>query len=165
MTMDRKLLVVSFSLILIAAAIVAVYLYQAEQQQQVEEATAIVEVAIEQFKQKQYKTVIETLDKIPQDVIKDWRASYYRGATLIKLKDFEPAALALEKALILNNEQKDIPFALGIVYYKLGNLSLSKSYFHSVLEIDPNHKEAKGLMDIMAKLERNPNSATTPKSH
>jgi hypothetical protein len=40
------------------------------------------------------------------------------------------------------------------VYYKLGNLSLSKAYFASVLKIDPGHEEAKGLMDIMAGLER-----------
>jgi hypothetical protein len=33
-------------------------------------------------------------------------------------------------------------------------LSLSKAYFASVLELDPGHEEAKGLMDIMASLER-----------
>ena len=31
---------------------------------------------------------------------------------------------------------------------------MSKAYFATLLEIDPSHEEAKGLMDIMARLER-----------
>jgi hypothetical protein len=42
-----------------------------------------------------------------------------------------------------------------VAYFKLGNLKLAKGYFASVLEINPNDEQAKGLMDIMAKLERN----------
>ena len=45
--------------------------------------------------------------------------------------------------------------ALGVAYFKLGNLKLSKGYYASILEIDPGDEEARGLMDIMAKLERN----------
>ena len=73
------------------------------------------------------------------------------GSALIKLKDYESGAMRLEEALALNNNEKNILFALGVVYYKLGNLSLSKAYFAAVLEIDPGHEEAKGLMDIMAR--------------
>jgi tetratricopeptide (TPR) repeat protein len=76
------------------------------------------------------------------------------GSALIKLKDYESGALRLEEALALNSSETNILFALGVVYYKLGNLSLSKAYFASVLELDPGHEEAKGLMDIMASLER-----------
>ena len=36
----------------------------------------------------------------------------------------------------------------------MGNLAMSKAYFAQVLEIDPTDEEARGLMDIMANLER-----------
>ena len=153
-TRMRKLLIATISLVLITAVVAAAYLYQVERQRQAEEATVLLEQGIAQFQQKQYETALETLRSIPQGAVENWRISYHTGATLIKLKDYESAAVSLEEALILNSKEKDIPFALGVVYFKLGNLSLSKSYFHSVLELDPAHEEAKGLMDIMAKLER-----------
>jgi tetratricopeptide (TPR) repeat protein len=149
-----KLLIASIALVLVAVTIAATYLYRVEQEKKVAGALLLMDQGITQFKQKQYETALETLRSIPQSVVEDWRIPYYTGATLVKLKDYESAAVSLEEALILNGKEKDIPFALGVVYFKLGNLSLSKSYFHSVLEIDPGHEEAKGLMDIMAKLER-----------
>ena len=154
MTRARKLLLAAISLMLITAIATAAYLYQVEQQRQAEEATALMEQGIAQFQKKQYDAALDTLRSIPHDAIEDWRVPYYTGATLIKLKDYESAAVSLEEALILNSNEKDIPFALGVVYFKLGKLSLSKSYFHSVLELDPANEEAQGLMDIMAKLER-----------
>ncbi len=162
MTKVRKLLVAGFGLVLIAAVVAAAYEYRIERQRQVEEAAVLLLEGIAQFHQEQYETALETLHSIPQGAIEDWRISYYTGATLIKLQDYAAAAVSLEEALTLNSKEEDIPFALGIVYYKLGNLSLSKSYFHSVLEIDPGHEEAKGLMDIMAKMERQqPDSTST----
>ena len=70
------------------------------------------------------------------------------------LKDYASAAQQLEQALTLKTDDVGTLFALGVVYYKLGNLKLSKSYFALVLEINPNDEHAKGLMDIMARLER-----------
>ena len=154
MTKTSKLLATAISVVLITTVVAAAYLYQIEQQLQAEEATVLMEQGITQFQQKQYEAALETLRSIPQGAVENWRISYYTGATLIKLKDYESAAVSLEEALILNSNEKDIPFALGVAYFKLGNLSLSKSYFHSVLELDPANEEARGLMDIMAKLER-----------
>ena len=79
---------------------------------------------------------------------------YYTATALVMLKDYQPAALKLEEALVLNPQETAILFELGIVYFKLGKLGLSKGYFASVLEIDPSNEEARGLMDVMAKLER-----------
>jgi Flp pilus assembly protein TadD len=161
-TKARKLLVVGSSLVLIAAVVGGAYLYQIERQRQAEEATVLLLEGIAQFHQEQYETALETLHSISQGAIEDWRISYYTGATLIKLQDYSAAAVSLEEALTLNSKEEDIPFALGIVYYKLGNLGLSKSYFHSVLEIDPGNQEARGLMDIMSKLERQQPDSTSP---
>lgn len=162
MTKTGKLLVTAISLVLITAVVAAAYLYQIEQQRQAEDVRALMEQGITQFQQKQYETALETLRSIPQAAVEDWRIPYYTGSTLIKLKDYESAAVSLEEALILNSNEKDIPFALGVVYFKLGNLSLSKSYFHSVLELDPANEEARGLMDIMANLERQQPGESTP---
>ena len=45
-------------------------------------------------------------------------------------------------------------FLLSAEPSPVGKLALSKGYFASVVEIDPTNEEAKGLMDIMANLER-----------
>ena len=162
MTKARKLLLAGISVVLITAVVAGAYLFQIEQERQAVEAAVLMQEGIAQFHQEQYETALETLRSIPEGAIVDWRIAYYTGATLIRLKDYESAAASLEEALVLNSGEKDIPFALGVVYYKLGNLSLSKSYFHSVLEIDPGNEEAKGLMDIMSKLERQqPDSTPT----
>ena len=60
----------------------------------------------------------------------------------------------LEKALALNTESPNVLYSLGVVYYKLGKLGLSKAYFGKVLEVDPGHDDARGLMEIVANLER-----------
>lgn len=82
------------------------------------------------------------------------KALYDQGAEYIQLKDFESAVEILEQAHVLNPEDAGTLYALGVAYYKLGNVKLAKAYFTSVLEINPNDEQAKGLVDIMAGLER-----------
>ena len=89
------------------------------------------------------------------------KALYDQGSEHIKLKDYKSALESLEQAHVLNPEDTGTLYALGVVYYKLGNLKLAKSYFASVLEINPNDEQAKGLMDMMAKLERQTEAART----
>jgi tetratricopeptide (TPR) repeat protein len=162
MTKARELLLGAVGLALVAAAVAAAYLYEDRKQRLAAETTALVEDGIAQFRQEQYEAALEILRGIPEKSVEDWRIPYYTGSALIKLNDYESAAVSLEEALILNSKEENIPFALGVVYYKLGNLGLSKSYFHSVLEINPDNEEAKGLMDIMAKLERAQPGEATP---
>jgi len=164
MSKARKLLVGAVSLVLITAAGTAAYWHYIERLQQAEAATVLLEEGIAQFHQEQYETALDTLRGIPRGAVEDWRIPYYTGTTFIKLQDYESAAASLEEALALNSSEADIPFALGVVYYKLGNLALSKSYFHSVLEIEPGNEEALGLMDIMAKLERQQPTKPAPES-
>lgn len=161
MTRTQKLLVSVIALVLIAAVAAWGYSYQAQQQERAKAVTALLENGIAQFHQSQYTAALETLNGIAEDAIQDWRLPYYKGVTLVRLKDYQAAAVALEQARILNSEEESIPFALGVVYFKQGNLGLSKSYFNSVLEINPSHKDAKGLMDIMAKIERMQTDAPT----
>ena len=82
------------------------------------------------------------------------KALYDQGAEYIQLKDFESAVETLGQAHFLNPQDAGTLYALGVAYYKLGNVKLAKAYFTSVLELNPNDEQAKGLMDIMARLER-----------
>jgi tetratricopeptide (TPR) repeat protein len=151
---SRKFFFGVISVVLIAAAFFGIDQYRTERQFQGEAALALLVTGLEQFEQKQYEASLETLRSIPEGRIEDWRLPYYQGASLIQLKNYAAAVVLLEKALAMNNGEEGIPFALGVAYFKLGNLRLSKGYFHSVLEINPANEEAKGLMDIMANLER-----------
>jgi len=164
MTNTRKWFFSAVGLVLIAAVVAGIFQYRIERQHQAEEALALIEVGIAQFKNNQYETAVETFRSIPEGAIKDWRPPYYVGTALIQLRDYEAAVVSLEDALSLNNMEEGIPFALGVAYFKLGKLGLSKSYFHTVLEINPNNADAKGLMDIMANLERQQLAEPAPKS-
>ena len=157
-----KLVVGSIALILIAVVVAIINVNIAERERKTNEAMILMDKGIAQFRQDQFEASLETLGSISEDVLENWHIPYYMGSALIKLKDFEPAAVQLEKALALNGNETNVLFALGVVYYKLGNLSLSKAYFAKVLEIEPGNEEARGLMDIMANLERQQPDAIKP---
>jgi Flp pilus assembly protein TadD len=121
--------------------------------EQREQAAALAQ-GIALFDQKNYPEALAELEKIPPGAADDWRAPYYRGSTQMMLKQYEDAAISLEEALALSPHEGGILYALGVVYYKLGNVPLAKGYFGSVLELNPADKQAKGLYDIMSRLEQ-----------
>jgi tetratricopeptide (TPR) repeat protein len=137
------------------------YVYNSERQAIEQQAGISLNRGIALFHQKKYTESLQTLQTIPDGVLSNWRLPYFTGSAQVMLKDYQPAVLELENALRLNSQEPKILFALGVAYYKLGELGLSKGYFAAVLEVDPTNDEAKGLMDIMATLERQ-QSATTP---
>jgi len=151
---SRKLLIIGIGIVFIAMIVTAANMYRVEQHSQSEQEKALTYEGIAQFREGQYEQSLQTFRRIPQDSINDWHIPYYMGSAMIRLNDFKSAVLQLEKAHTLNPDEKNIPFALGVAYYKLGKLSLAKAYFGEVLKIDPGNEEAKGLMDIMASLER-----------
>jgi Flp pilus assembly protein TadD len=75
------------------------------------------------------------------------------------LKDYVTATERLERSLALAPRDTGTLYALGVASFKLGNLKLARGYFASILEINPNDEQAKGLMDIMANLERQTEAA------
>jgi tetratricopeptide (TPR) repeat protein len=131
-----------------------------DQQQSYEQADISIEMGIALFQEKKYTEAMAVFEGVPSGSPRQWRALYYQGSAHIMLKDYQSAVVYLEQALALNPSDIQIMNALGVAYFKLGNLKLSKAYFASILEIEPDNMEAKGLMDIMANLERQqPNQA------
>lgn len=151
---NRSLLTLGGVVLAVAAVFGVLLLDRADEQASLAETHAQIRAGIEQFRAEQYELSAQTLGSIPEDRVDDWHVPYYLGSALIQLKDYENGAARLEQALLLDPRNVNILFALGVAYFKMGNLALSKAYFASVIEIEPNHEEAKGLMDIMAKLER-----------
>ena len=127
----------------------------------VEEALAS---GISLYEQKQYDEALQALQRVPAGASQEARARYYVGSAHMMLKDYESAARELERSLALNPTDVGTLYGLGVAYFKLGNLKLSKSYFAAVLEINPNDEHAKGLMDIMSGLERQSVAAPAPES-
>ena len=140
-----------------ALAIVALagwfFSQESSRPQIVQEAVSI-DSGVALFKQKKYSEAIEIFENVQPGHPQEWYSLYYLGSSYIMLKDYPAAIEHLDLALRLNPSATQIMHALGVAYFKLGNLKLSKAYFASVLEIDPTDEEAKGLMDIMANLER-----------
>lgn len=106
------------------------------------------------FEAKDYEAVLSELQRVPSDHPEGWRARYYEGSAQIMLKDYSASVPLLEEAFALNPTHTRTMHALGVAHFKLGNLAMSKAYFARVLEVDPSDEEARGLMDIMASLER-----------
>lgn len=153
----RNSLKVIIGLVFLTALLGAILVVQnnrEENAKRVLDATITLEQGIDAFEAQDFSRSLELLESIEEGVINDWRIPYYKGRALIQEKDYERAATELEKAFALNKQVERIPFALGVVYFKLGNLSLSKGYFHATLQINPANEEAKGLMDKVAALER-----------
>ncbi len=154
MKKNTRILFLVAGLVIVTAIGGSIYLFNEDKQVTEQQATASLDQGIALFREKKYAESLELLQSIPDGVIDDWHLPYYTATALVMLKDYQPAALKLEEALVLNPEETQILFELGVVYFKLGKLGLSKGYFASVIEIDPTNEEARGLMDIMANLER-----------
>ena len=118
------------------------------------QAAELLADGIGHFERKEYDLALEVLRQVPTGQVETARARYYEGSSQMMLKDYESATVPLEQALVLNPRDTGTLYALGVVSYKLGNVKLAKGYFASVLEINPNDEQAKGLYDIMARLER-----------
>lgn len=157
---------ISLAAILLVLLAVAgfLHLYNTNQQEIREQAVQSLDLGISLFRENKYTESLEVLQGIPEGVLEDWHLPYYTATAMVMLKDYESAVPELENALALSPQETVILFELGVVYYKLGKLALSKGYFTSVVEIDPSNEEARGLMDIMAKLERNQASEATQDS-
>ena len=128
------------------------------------QAQASLESGIRLFNEKQYAASLEALEQVPAGSPQEAEALYYTGSAHLMLKDNAAAAREFEQALALRPDDPGTLYGLGVAYFKLGNLKLSKSYFAAVLEINPNDEQARGLMDIMAKLERQSEAAPAPES-
>jgi len=140
----------------ILALLVATWVFYGtyDQQQTDEQASISIDTGIALFQEKKYTEALAVFESVPPNSPRQWRALYYRGSIYVMQKDYQSAVVYLEQALALNPSETQVMNALGVAYFKLGNLKLSKAYFASILEIEPDNMEAKGLMDIMANLER-----------
>jgi len=129
------------------------YAGKVKQERQARQHAAL-DAGIEAFTQMQYDAAVSEFRSVPSGHPQGWHARYLEGSAQILLKDYARAIPLLEEALALNPTHTRTLHALGVAHFKLGNLAMSKAYFAQVLEIDPGDEEARGLMDIMASLER-----------
>jgi len=117
-------------------------------------AEQLLSSGIAKYEESDFQGAIGVLGRVPSDTPQAARARYFEGSAYMMLRDYESAVAKLEESLALQADDTGTLYALGVAYYKLGNLKLARGYFAAVLEINPNDEQAKGLMDIMAKLER-----------
>lgn len=153
----------------IAIAAIAYWMLVQQPARQAEAARveqAMLASGVRLYGEKEFEKALQVFERIQGDSDRAAEARYYQGNAYILLKDYVSAAEQLEQSLALNDRDADTRFALGVVYYKLGNLQLARAYFASVLEIEPEtdedrerREEAAGLMDIVARLERQQSAA------
>ena len=154
-------ILISLVLLLVSIAIAFYYWNEAEQSEEAGQSAERLAQGIALYQQKKYTEAIQELEKIPEKSVKNWRIPYYLGSAEVMLGNNQEAVTSFEWALTLAPQEVGILYALGVAYYKLGNYELSKGYFAAVLEINPADEHAKGLMDIMAKLDMQSTESTS----
>lgn len=159
MKTSRTLTHVGLFLLLGGMALGYFYLYSADEPEESARPVVPIEQVVALFNEGQHEALLQALDGIPLETFDDWRYPYYLGSAQIMLRDYQEAVASLEQALALNERGTSIHYALGVAYYKQGNLKLAKAYFAAALEIDPADENARGMMDIMTRLERRMESA------
>lgn len=152
----------SLFVLLACMVLVYIYLYSASEQDESASPAVPIERVVALFNQGQHEELVRTLDGMPRDSLADWRYPYYLGSAQIMLRNYPQAVTSLEQALALNPQGTSILYALGVTYYKQNNLKLAKAYFAAALEIDPADENARGMMDIMTRLERRMENAPAP---
>lgn len=70
------------------------------------------------------------------------RAYYYRGVTLISLKEYEDAVLYLKEALRMKRDDADTHYALSVAYRELGSTANQRKELESALAFVPTMPEA-----------------------
>jgi len=150
----KKNLVIGAGALLVLFAVLWFFVLQPEREAITFQAAELLADGIGHYERKEYDLALEVLQQVPAGQMETAQARYYEGSAHMMLKDYQAAVVSLESALALDSRNPGVLYALGVAYYKLGNLAVAKGYFGAVLEINPNDEQAKGLMDIMAKLER-----------
>ena len=140
--------------LLVLSGLLWIFVLQPEKDAISFQAAELLTDGIGHYERKEYDLALEVLRQVPAGLLETAQARYYEGSSHMMLKDYESATTSLEQALVLNPKDTGTLYALGVASYKLGNVKLAKGYFASVLEITPNDEQAKGLYDIMARLER-----------
>ena len=162
MNKTRRILI-SVSSIALAAGVAGVVLwYQMEEQEKARRNQLALDKGIALYERAQYAQALQTLEAIEPGASADWRVPFYKGAASIRLKDYQSAATYLEQAKILNSEETQILYLLGVTYFKLGNLKMSEGYFTATLELDPDHEHARGLMGVMSDLQKRQEQPAEP---
>ena len=140
--------------LLVLSALLWFFVLQPEREAVAYPPAELLADGIGHYERKEYDLALEVLKQVPEGSLEKSQALYYEGSSYVMLKDYESAAVPLEQGLALNPRDSGTLYALGVTHFKLGNLQLAKGYFAAVLEINPNDEQAKGLYDIMARLER-----------
>ena len=126
-----------------------------------QQAETALRSGIDLFGQRDYEAAIESLGRVPEGSKFESAAKYYEGSAQLMLRNLDAAIDILQQAHLLAPENPHILYALGVASFRIGNMKLAKGYFTSVLNIPPVddndrelHKQAKGLMDTLATMER-----------
>ncbi len=164
MSSSKKVLFASLSGFFVLLAAAWIFFGATIQQEKIEQPGLSIDAGIALFQDKKFSEALSVLEGIDPGNPQKWRALFYQGSSHIMLKDYQSAVVYLEQALILEPTRTQIMSSLGVAHFKLGNLKMSKAYFASILELEPDNMEAKGLMDIMANPERQQPGASPDES-
>ncbi len=156
-----KIPLATVALALVAVTASWVFLSRTGPQIDEQQAEEALRSGIELFGQTDYEAAIESLGQVPEGSKFESTAKYYEGSAQLMLRDVDAAIDILQQAHLLAPEDPHILYALGVASFRVGNMKLAKGYFTSVLNIPPLdendrelHKQAKGLMDTLAIMER-----------
>ena len=103
----------------------------------------------------QYNEAAESLKKaIELNPDSDYKANlgtncYKKAYSLCENNQYMAARKYLEQAVLVNPNEVEYWYLLGVSYTKCGQIALAKESFQKVLKLAPNNKEAKKNLEIL----------------
>ncbi|MFH1654193.1 MAG: CheR family methyltransferase [Pseudomonadota bacterium] len=94
--------------------------------------------AFEHYNKREYAESNQLIDEILKNKYDDEKALFLRAEILSNQEDYENACDILNKIIAKNNLSMDAHYLLGVVEYRLGNLTEAEENFRKVLYIDAN---------------------------
>ncbi len=101
----------------------------------------------EALEQEQVDIAIEHLTALT-DHAPEFAEGWHARATAFYMKGlYGPALDDLQRALILNPDNYNALFGLGVMMQEFGNDALARDAFRQVLELNPNHENASKALE------------------
>ncbi len=117
------------------------------------QTTSVTQQGLIALQKGELSQAISLLQQAAQQHPQDFDAAHGLGVALARKNLLRQAAHWLEHAVSLRQDDVGALFNLAQVYFGLNELADAKSAVRRVLNLDPNHQRAAGLMDRIAEAE------------
>ena len=92
------------------------------------------------IKLERYEEALRVFDEVLESRLWE-RPLFNKGRVYLKLGEYSEALACFNRALMVNPDESDVSYYLGVYYDKIGNYETSKYYYEEAIKIEYNDSE------------------------